>query len=74
MDSLITIAWEHEITEPQRSKEYYKAIQEKLIDDCIVIPASDLNVQSVSRSDIHGLRANPAYSTLLIYNLERKND
>ncbi len=74
VDSLITIAWEYETTEPQRSKKYYKAIQEKLIDDCIVIPASDLNVQSVSRSDIQGLRANPAYSTLLIYNLERKND
>ena len=70
----MTIAWEHETTQPEISKKYYKAIQEKLIDDCVVIPASDLSVQSVSRADIHGLKANPAYSTLLIYNLERKND
>ena len=74
VDSLITIAWEYETTQPEISKKYYKAIQEKLIDDCVVIPASDLNVQSVYRADIHGLRANPAYSTLLIYNLERKSD
>ena len=74
VDSLITIAWEYETTQPEISKKYYKAIQEKLIDDCVVIPASDLNVQSVYRADIHGLRANPAYATLLIYNLERKSD
>ena len=74
VDSLITVAWECETTQPEISKKHYKAIQEKLIDDCVVIPASDLNVQSVYRADIHGLRANPAYSTLLIYNLERKSD
>ena len=74
VDSLITIAWEQEVTHPHISKQHYKTIQEKLIDDCVVIPASDLNVQSVYRSDIHGLRANPAYSTLLVYNLVRKND
>ena len=74
VDSLISIAWEYETTQPEISKKHYKEIQEKLIDDCVVIPASDLNVQSVYRADIHGLRANPAYSTLLIYNLERKSD
>ena len=74
VDSLISIAWEYETTKPEISKKHYKAIQEQLIDDCVVIPASDLNVQSVYRADIHGLRANPAYSTLLIYNLKRKSD
>lgn len=74
VDSLITLAWEHEATHPQTAKIYYKTIQEKLIDDCVVIPASDLNVQSVSRADIHGLTPNPAYSTLLVYKLERKSD
>ena len=74
VDSLIAIAWEQEATNPQIAKKHYKAIQEKLIDDCVVIPASDLSVQSVSRSDIQGLRANPAYSTLLVYNLQREND
>ena len=57
-----------------KAKKYYKAIQDKLIDDCVVIPSSDLNVQSVSRSDIVGLKPNPAYSTLLVYKLERKSD
>jgi peptide/nickel transport system substrate-binding protein len=74
VDSLMTLAWEHEATHPQTAKIFYKTIQEKLIDDCVVIPASDLNVQSVSRADIHGLTPNPAYSTLLVYKLERKSD
>ena len=74
VDSLIDMAWKNEALHPNKAKKYYKAIQDKLIDDCVVIPSSDLNVQSVSRSDIIGLKPNPAYSTLLVYKLERKSD
>ena len=49
VDSLITLAWENEATNPQKAQFYYKTIQEKLIDDCVVVPASDLNVQAVYR-------------------------
>ena len=52
----------------------FRIIQEKLIDDCVVVPASDLNVQAVYGSDIYGLTPNPAYSTLLVYKLERNSD
>ena len=74
VDSLITLAWENEATNPKKAQLYYKTIQEKLIDDCVVVPASDLNVQAVYRSDIYGLTPNPAYSTLLVYKLERRSD
>ena len=74
VDSLIHLAWKHEASQPLKAKEYYKTIQEKLIEDCVVIPSSDLNIQSVSRSDVLGFKSNPAYSTLLVYNLERKID
>ena len=74
VDSLIVLAWENEATNPQKAQFYYKTIQEKLIDDCVVVPASDLNVQAVYGSDIYGLTPNPAYSTLLVYKLERNSD
>ena len=70
----MTLAWENEATNPHKAQLYYKNIQEKLIDDCVVVPASDLNVQAVYRSDIYGLTPNPAYSTLLVYKLERRSD
>ena len=49
----------------------YKKIQDILIDDCVLIPAVDLNIQAVYKKDIVGLKGNPAYSTLFIYNLVR---
>jgi len=71
VDSLMFVAWEKESTVPEESKKYYKKLQEILLEDCVVIPAVDLKTQSVSRYDIKGLRPNPAYSTIIVYKLER---
>ena len=72
VDSLMLAAWEKESTAPQDSRKNYKKIQEILLDDCVVIPAVDLKAQSISRYDIKGLRSNPAYSTIIVYKLERE--
>ena len=72
VDSLLESAWYQESRFPDVAKKAYKSIQEILIDDCVVIPAADLSVQSIHRSNITGFRNNPAYSTLLVYNLERR--
>ena len=71
VDSLLEIAWHQESQSPQKAKSIYKNIQEILIDDCVAVPAADLTIQSVHRSNITGFRNNPAYSTLMVYNLER---
>ena len=73
VDSLIQLAWINESTKPEKAKIIYKEIQEILIDDCIVIPAIDLNLQSVYNKEITGFKNNPAYSTLFFYDLKRKN-
>ena len=72
VDSLILAAWRKESTFPEESKKDYKKIQEILLNDCVVIPAVDLKTQSVSRYDIKGLSPNPAYSTIIVHKLERK--
>ena len=72
IDSLIELAWENESLSPEISKNIYKDIQDILIRDCVVIPVVDINVQSVYNNSIVGLKNNPAYSTLFIYNLGRK--
>ena len=72
IDSLISLAWNNESLYPERSKKLYKDIQDILIQDCVVIPTVDINVQSVHKKNITGLRNNPAYSTLLIYHLGRE--
>ena len=72
VDSLMEIALKNESSEPAYSSSLYKQIQEILIDDCVVIPVVDLRVQSVHRKNITGLRPNPAYSTLLVYHLGKK--
>ena len=72
VDSLINVAQKNESTNPRKSKDIYKIIQQKLIDDCVVIPAMDLNIQSVYNSEIIGFEPNPAYSTLFFYNLKRE--
>ena len=72
VDSLINVAQKNESTNPRKSKDIYKIIQQKLIDDCAVIPAMDLNIQSVYNSEIIGFEPNPAYSTLFFYNLKRE--
>ena len=73
VDSLIQSAWNIESVYPEKAKKIYKNIQEILIDDCVVIPAIDLNIQSVYNKNILGFKNNPAYSTLFFYNLRRKN-
>jgi peptide/nickel transport system substrate-binding protein len=72
VDSLLGVAWENESQNPERSKDIYKEIQNKLIDDCVVIPVVDVNVQSVHSINISGLKDNPAYSTIMVYHLGRK--
>ena len=72
VDSLIDQGWKNEATNPELSSRAYKKIQDILIDKCVVIPAVDINIRAVHRSDIVGLKSNPAYSTLSVYNLERK--
>ena len=49
----------------------YKEIQNILIDDCVVIPAVDVKVSSVRKKKISGLKSNPAYSTIFVYDLSR---
>ena len=71
VDSLLESAWYQESRFPNVAKNAYKRIQEILIDDCVAIPAADLSVQSIHRSNITGFRNNPAYSPMLVYNLER---
>jgi len=72
IDSLIELAWENESLSPEISKNIYKDIQDILIRDCVVVPVVDINVQSVYNNNIIGLKNNPAYSTLFVYNLGRK--
>tara|TARA_B100000989_G_scaffold69724_1_gene48754 strand:- start:731 stop:2290 length:1560 start_codon:yes stop_codon:yes gene_type:complete len=71
VDSLTRKAWELETTEPKVAQDLYKKIQNILIDDCVVIPAVDVNVASVRKRNISGLRSNPAYSTIFVYNLSK---
>ena len=71
MDSLTRKAWELEITEPKVAQDLYKEIQNILIDDCVVIPAVDVKVSSVRKKKISGLKSNPAYSTIFVYDLSR---
>jgi len=72
VDSLLDVAWEKESQDPEVSRDIYKKIQNKLIDDCVVIPVVDINIQSVHNVNISGLRDNPAYSTIMVYHLGRK--
>ena len=72
VDSLLDVAWENESQNPERSKDIYREIQNKLIDDCVVIPVVDINIQSVHSINISGLKDNHAYSTILVYHLGRK--
>ena len=74
VDSLINEGWKNEANNPEISKKIYTQVQNILIDDCVVVPTVDINVQSVYRSDISGFKDNPAYSTLLVYHLSRTND
>ena len=71
VDSLTRKAWELETTEPKVAQDLYKEIQNILIDDCVVIPAVDVNVSSVRKKKISGLKSNPAYSTIFVYDLSR---
>ena len=71
VDSLTRKAWELETTEPKVAQDLYKKIQNILIDDCVVIPAVDVNVSSVRKKKISGLKSNPAYSTIFVYDLSR---
>ena len=72
VDSLIDLAWVNESINPEMAADIYKQIQNILIDDCVAIPAVDLNIRSVYRFDIVGLKNNPAYSSLAIYGLQRR--
>ena len=72
VDSLLDVAWEKESQDSEASRDIYKKIQNKLIDDCVVIPVVDINIQSVHSVNISGLRDNPAYSTIMVYHLGRK--
>ena len=67
-------SWKNEANNPEVSKKIYTQVQNILIGDCVVVPTVDINAQSVYRSDISGLKDNPAYSTLLVYHLSRIND
>jgi len=71
VDSLTRKAWELESVDSKISSDLYKELQNILIDDCVVIPAVDLNIQSVYKSNIAGLKYNPAYSTIFVYNLSK---
>ena len=71
VDSLTKKAWELETTEPSVAQDLYKKIQNILIDDCVVIPAVDVNVSSVRKRNISGLKSNPAYSTIFVYDLSK---
>ncbi len=71
VDSLTKTAWELESIEPERSREIYKKLQNILINDCVVIPAVDIKTPSVRRSNISGLKTNPAYSTIFVYDLSQ---
>ena len=73
IDSLINEGWKNEARDPEASKKIYTQIQNILINDCVVVPTVDINVQSVHRTNITGFKNNPAYSTLLVYNLGRIN-
>ncbi|MBC8322201.1 MAG: ABC transporter substrate-binding protein [Candidatus Marinimicrobia bacterium] len=71
VDSLIGVAWKNEALNPERARKIYKEIQNKLIEDCVAIPVADLQIWAVYNENIHGIRGNPAYNTLLFYNLVR---
>ena len=73
IDSLINEGWKNEARDPEVSKKIYTQIQNILINDCVVVPTVDINVQSVHRTNITGFKNNPAYSTLLVYHLGRIN-
>ena len=73
IDSLINEGWKNEARDPEASKKIYTQIQNILINDCVVVPTVDINVQSVHRTNITGFKNNPAYSTLLVYLLGRIN-
>ena len=72
VDSLMQTARSIESISPDRAKILYKKVQEIIINDCVVIPAVDINIQSVYNSEIVGFKKNPAYSTLFFYDLRRK--
>ena len=65
--------WSLESIHPEKATLIYKNVQEIIINDCVVIPATDLNIQSVYNNEIVGFEKNPAYATLFFYNLKRKN-
>ena len=69
VDSLTRKAWKLESNDPEASKKIYKKLQDILINDCVVIPAVDIKVPSVRKSNIKGFKNNPAYSTVFIYSL-----
>ena len=71
VDSLTEKAWSLESTSPEVAKSLYKRLQNIVIDDCVVIPAVDIKIPSVRRSNIGGLKNNPAYSSIFVYNLEK---
>ena len=71
VDSLTERAWALESTSPEAAKALYKKIQNILIDECVVIPSVDIKIPSVRRSNIIGLKNNPAYSSIFVYNLDR---
>ena len=71
VDSLTKKAWELETTQPVVAQGLYKKIQNILIDDCVVIPAVDVNVSSIRKRNIRGLKSNPAYSTIFVYDLSK---
>tara|TARA_Y100000590_G_C15260566_1_gene841072 strand:- start:257 stop:694 length:438 start_codon:yes stop_codon:yes gene_type:complete len=71
VDSLTEKAWSLESTSPEVAKALYKRLQNIVIDDCVVIPAVDIKIPSVRRSNIGGLKNNPAYSSIFVYNLEK---
>ena len=71
MDSLTQKAWELESVEPGTATNIYKELQDILIDDCVVVPAVDIKIPSVRKSNINGLKNNPAYSTVFVYDLSK---
>ena len=69
VDSLTQRAWSLESIDPEEAKSLYKQIQHILINDCVVIPSVDIKIPSVCRSSIVGLKNNPAYSSVFVYDL-----
>jgi peptide/nickel transport system substrate-binding protein len=71
VDSLTQKAWKLESIDPGTAREIYKELQDILIDDCVVVPAVDIKIPSVRKSNIDGFKNNPAYSTVFVYDLSK---